>query len=262
MSGAVGHGGRPAALVTGGRRGIGRAIAWALAERGFDLVIADLEQDAEARVTLHGLAERGADARFVAADIAEIARHDGLVEAVYDAFGRLDCLVNNAGLATLALGDLLELAPQSYDRLFAVNTRGTFFLTQAAARRMLRDTPPGTPRSITFVTSSNARLVAPNRGDYCMSKAAAAMAAQLFAARLGEAGIAVHEIRPGLIDTAMTARARERYDRLVTEGATPIRRWGQPEDVGRAVAALAAGDIPFTTGAAFAIDGGMHLHRV
>ncbi|WP_426955461.1 3-ketoacyl-ACP reductase [Muricoccus radiodurans] len=253
--------GRPAALVTGGRRGIGRGVAWALAERGFDVAIADVERDAAAEETLAGLSARGARGVFLPADVAAIETHEALLDGVGEAFGRLDCLVNNAGVSTLALGDLLEVTPESYDRVFAVNTRGGFFLAQAAARRMLRAAAPETPRSIVFVTSANAVLVSHNRGDYCMSKAGASMAARLFAARLGEAGVAVHEIRPGYIATDMTARARERYDGLITEGATPIRRWGQPEDVGRAVASLAAGDIPFTTGAAFTIDGGLQLHR-
>jgi NAD(P)-dependent dehydrogenase (short-subunit alcohol dehydrogenase family) len=253
---------RPVALVTGGRRGIGRGIGSCLAERGFDLTIADLSRDHDTEATLAGLRERGAGAHFFQVDVSDIASHAALIDSVYEACGRLDCLVNNAGVASMVRGDLLDVTPERYDRAFSVNTRGAFFLAQAAARRMVKDTPPGTPRCIVFITSSNARIVAVERGDYCMSKAAGAMAAQLFAARLGEQGIAVHEIRPGLIHTDMTAGARSRYDRLVAEGVTPIRRWGQPDDVGRAVAALAAGDIPFTTGVAFTIDGGMQLHRL
>jgi NAD(P)-dependent dehydrogenase (short-subunit alcohol dehydrogenase family) len=254
----------PLALVTGGRRGIGRGIAFALADAGFDLAISDLARDADMAATLDGLAARGAAALAHAADLADLASHAPLLDAVWQRFGRLDCLVNNAGVSALHRGDLLDVAPESYDLNFAVNTRAGFFLTQAAAKRMLAAEPRGAEnaRSIFFVSSVNAAIVAVERGEYCLSKTAVSMMAKLFATRLAPHGIAVHEIRPGLIATDMTAVARPRYDVLLADGLTPINRWGTPADVGRAVASLASGALPFTTGAAFTIDGGMHLHRL
>jgi NAD(P)-dependent dehydrogenase (short-subunit alcohol dehydrogenase family) len=253
---------RPAALVTGARRGIGRATCAALAARGFDVVGADLSADGavetEAAVTAAGGAFR-----FLAADIAATAAHAALVEAAWSAFGGLECMVNNAGVGAMARGDLLDVTETSFDRCIGVNTRGAFFLAQAVARRMVgADAPTRGPRSLLFVSSANAVMPAVDRGEYCISKAAASMMAKLFAVRLAESGIAVHEIRPGVIRTDMTAPAAERYTARIEAGLSPIRRWGEAEDVGRAIAALAAGDLPFTTGDAFYIDGGLHLHRL
>ena len=253
--------GRPAALITGGRRGIGRGIAFALAEAGFDLVINDLERDGDAEATLAGIVERGAGAEFVAADVADLAGHGGLVNAAFAAFGRLDCLVNNAGVSVLNRGDLLDLVPESYDRCLSVNLRGPFFLTQRIARRMLEQEPPpgGPPRSIVIVTSVNADLASINRGEYCISKAGASMLTKLFALRLAPHGIGVFEIRPGIIRTPMTAPVAERYERQIAAGITPIARWGEPADVGRAVATAATGQLPFSVGQVIYVDGGLSV---
>jgi 3-oxoacyl-[acyl-carrier protein] reductase len=252
---------RPVALITGGRRGIGQGIAFALAAAGFDLVINDLERDAEADATLAGVGERGARGSFVAADIADLGAHAGLVDAAFAAFGRLDCLVNNAGVSVLARGDLLDVAPVSYDRCLNVNLRGPFFLTQRIARRMLEQAPPagGAPRSIVSITSVNAELASINRGEYCIAKAGAAMLTKLFALRLAPHGIGVFEVRPGIIRTAMTAPAAERYEREIAEGLTPIARWGEPADVGRVVATIATGQLPFSAGQVVYVDGGLSL---
>jgi NAD(P)-dependent dehydrogenase (short-subunit alcohol dehydrogenase family) len=254
---------RPVALITGGRRGIGRGIAFALADAGFDLVINDLERDADAEATLAGVGERGATASFVAADVADLAAHPGLVDATFGAFGRLDCLVNNAGVSVLSRGDLLEVAPASYDRCLNVNLRGPFFLTQRIARRMLEQAPPASspPRSIVSITSVNAALPSINRGEYCISKAGASMLTRLFALRLAPHGIGVFELRPGIIRTPMTAPVAERYEREIAAGITPIARWGEPADVGRAVATIATGRLPFSVGQVIYVDGGLSLPR-
>ena len=250
---------RPVALITGARRGIGQGIAFALAAAGFDLVINDLERDADAEATLAGVDARGARASFAAADIADLAAQPGLVDAAF-AFGRLDCLVNNAGVSVLSRGDLLDVAPESYDRCLDVNLRGPFFLTQRIARRMLEQPPPeGGPRSIITVTSVNAETPSISRGEYCISKAGASMLTKLFALRLAPHGIGVFEVRPGIIRTPMTAPVAERYQREIERGITPIARWGEPADVGRAVATAATGGLPFSVGQVIYVDGGLSL---
>lgn len=193
-------------------------------------------------------------------DIGELDGHGGLLRDAVDEFGRLDCLVNNAGVPAMRRGDLLDVSPESYDRCLAVNTRGTFFLTQRFARYLLEAAPaPVGHRSIVLITSANAHAPAINRGEYCISKAGLAMAAKLFAVRLAETGIGVYDIRPGIIRTEMTAPVSERYDTLIADGGVPMPRWGEPEDVGRAVAAAAAGDLPYTIGQPLFIDGGLTL---
>jgi NAD(P)-dependent dehydrogenase (short-subunit alcohol dehydrogenase family) len=254
---------RPVALITGGRRGIGQGIAFALAAAGFDLVINDLERDADAEATLAGIAERSASASFIAADVADLAAHPGLVDGAFAAFGRLDCLVNNAGVSVLGRGDLLDVAPESYDRCLSTNLRGPFFLTQCVARRMVEQAPraDGPPRSIVSITSVNAEIPSLNRGEYCISKAGASMLTRLFALRLAPHGIGVFEVRPGIIRTPMTAPVAERYESEIARGITPIARWGEPADVGRAVATIATGRLPFSAGQVIYVDGGLSLPR-
>jgi NAD(P)-dependent dehydrogenase (short-subunit alcohol dehydrogenase family) len=251
----------PVALVTGARRGIGRGIAYALADAGFDLVVNDAIDDGAGHETIDAIRARGRQASFVHGSIADLAGHAQLVAEAFGAHGTLDCLVNNAGIQVKVRGDILDVTPESFDELLAVNLRGTFFLTQAVARRMLAEmrTPDDPPRSIVTVSSVNARVAGPNRAEYCIAKTGLAMMNQLFALRLADAGIMCFEIRPGIIRTDMTAPAKERYDRLIAEGFTPVRRWGDPVDVGRTVAALAAGALPFNTGDAFHVDGGLHI---
>jgi NAD(P)-dependent dehydrogenase (short-subunit alcohol dehydrogenase family) len=253
----------PIALVTGARRGIGRGIAYALAEAGFDLVVNDAIDDAATRETLDAIRGRGRRATLAQGSIADLAGHARLVEQAFGAYGTLDCLVNNAGIQVKVRGDLLDVTPESFDELLAVNLRGTFFLTQAVARRMLAETrrPDDSPRSVVTVSSVNARIAGPNRAEYCIAKTGLTMMNQLFALRLADAGIMCFEIRPGIIRTDMTAPAKERYDRLIAEGFTPVRRWGEPADVGRTVAALASGALPFNTGDAFHVDGGLHIQH-
>jgi NAD(P)-dependent dehydrogenase (short-subunit alcohol dehydrogenase family) len=252
---------RPVALVTGGNRGIGRGIAYALAESGFDIVIADLAVTADSAETEAGVAARGARCRFVAADIGDLQAHARLLDATWALGGRLDCLVNNAGVSVASRGDLLDVSVESFDRVLGINLRGTFFLTQAAARRMLADATQGHPRSIVTISSANATIAAPDRAEYCIAKTGLAMMTRLYALRLAAAGIGVYEIRPGIIRTDMTKVAAARYDKLIGEGLTPIARWGEPADVGRAAAMLARGDLPFVTGEAIHVDGGLHIQK-
>jgi NAD(P)-dependent dehydrogenase (short-subunit alcohol dehydrogenase family) len=256
---------RPVALVTGARRGIGRGIAWALAEAGFDLALCDLVHDADAETTEAGLTARGARCTFLAADVAEIDGHAALVASARALSGRIDCLVNNAGVPATRRGDLLELRPADFDRVMAVNLRAPFFLAQAVARAMLADPLPAgppVPRSIVTVSSISATHASPERAEYCLSKSALPMMTQLLALRLADAGIAAWEVRPGIVRTPMTAPVASRYDTLIETGTVPARRWGEPADVGRVVAALAAGALPFVTGETVHVDGGLHIARL
>ncbi|MBX3567483.1 MAG: 3-ketoacyl-ACP reductase [Rhizobiaceae bacterium] len=254
---------RGLAIVTGGRRGIGRAICGELAAAGFDVAVVDLVDDANARATLDAVRSSGRRAGFYQRDIAETAGNADFIARIEGDLGQVACLVNNAGVQVSVRGDLLEVTEQAFDRLIGINLRGTFFLTQAVARAMLSRPQGGLERSIVTITSANAGLVSPEKGPYCISKAGLSMASQQFAIRLAEAGIHVHEIRPGLIQTDMTADVYEKYSVQVDAGQlSAIRRWGQPEDIGRAVATLATGSMPFSTGDIYHIGGGMQLHRL
>jgi NAD(P)-dependent dehydrogenase (short-subunit alcohol dehydrogenase family) len=252
---------KPVALVTGAARGIGRGIAFALARGGFDLALLDLARDPEAEATLAGVAELGARATFVAADIADLDARRAAIAAAWAATGGFDCLVNNAGVSVARRGDMLEVTPENFDRVLGVNLRGTFFLTQDVARRMVSAPSRGHPRSVITISSSNAEIASPERAEYCLSKAALGMMTRLLTLRLAAEGIMAYDIRPGLIRTEMTRPATAKYDRLIAEGFTPVARWGEPDDVGRAVATLARGDLPFVTGEVVHVDGGLHIHR-
>jgi len=256
---------RPAAFVTGGRRGIGRAICWALAEGGFDIVVNDIVEDEAVGDTLSGIEARGGQAMFLRGDIGDLAGQEALVRAAWDAFAGIDCLVNNAGVQVAVRGDLLDVTAESWDRVVGINLRGPFFLTQRIARQMIA-TPPrqgrGGRRAIVNIASINSERASINRGEYCISKAGVSMLTSLFALRLAPHGITVNEIRPGLIRTDMTADVRDDYERQIADGLAPIARWGESEDVGRAVAALVSGAFPFTTGEAVHVDGGLHIGRL
>lgn len=252
---------RPVAFVTGGRRGIGRGIAWELARSGFDVVINDSVEDNAVDDTLAGIEERGARGSFVCGDIAAVDAHATLVDAAWEAFGGFDCVVNNAGVQTRHRGDLLDTPLESYDRVNDTNARGTFFLTQRIARRMIERSAPAWKRSIIFISSISAVYAAPAQAEYCISKAAVAMTAQLFTLRLAPHGIAVYDVRPGFVRTDMTADATEDKDARIARGDVPIARWGEPEDIGRTVAVLASGAIPYATGSVLFVDGGFNVKR-
>lgn len=259
---SCGNENRPVALVTGAARGIGRAIALALAAQGTDLVVNDIDA-AALRETVAELERQGVGARGVVGDIADVAAHERLLDETCGAFGVPDLLVNNAGISVATRGDMLEVTPESFDRLIGVNLRGPFFLTQALARRMLAAPGRGHARAIISVSSANATAASPDRAEYCLSKTGISMMTKLYAVRLASAGINVYEVRPGVIRTDMTQVARERYDALYAGGDfTPINRWGEPADVGRAVATLAGGGFSFSTGDALHVDGGLHIARL
>lgn len=250
---------RPVALVTGARQGLGRGIALALADRGFDVAGLDLLEDEKSESLLAELAAKGAKSYFGVMDLADLASHDAALEGVEAALGPVDALVNNAGIASRPLTDLLEISPEAFDRNLGINLRGTFFLTQAMANRMVgRDSAHY--RSITFIASIAATHVSTDRSPYCVSKAALSMVTQLYADRLGAAGIAVHEIRPGFIRTEMTGSAPTgKIDAYIASGAVAQKRWGETSDIGRVAATLASGDLPYVTGQPIYVDGGYHI---
>jgi NAD(P)-dependent dehydrogenase (short-subunit alcohol dehydrogenase family) len=255
---------RRVALVTGGTRGIGLGVARALARDGFDLVVCGVREEALVAPALEQLRQDGAAAHYVRADVGESGDRLRLVSEVRGRLGRLHLLVNNAGVAPRVRADLLEAEEASFERLVRVNLQGPYFLTQSVARWMLeqKEADGGWSGAVVFVTSCSAAMVSTNRGEYCVSKAGLAMAAQLWAARLAEAGIPVYEVRPGIVRTDMTAGVVEKYDRLIAQGVVPQGRWGEPDDVGRVVAALARGDAPYSTGAVVAVDGGLTIPRL
>jgi 3-oxoacyl-[acyl-carrier protein] reductase len=255
------------ALVTGASRGIGRAIAVELARLGFEVTL-NFRSNTEAAEETRRLAlaaRPGARIELAAADVGEAAGRASVLALVRERFARLDLLVNNAGMAPPARADLLSATEESFDRLLQVNLKGPYFLSQAAARWMIEQRAAAGPDyrpAIVNISSISAYAASVNRGDYCISKAGVAMMTQLFAARLADEGINVYEVRPGIIETDMTAAVREKYDALFAEGVTPIRRWGTPDDVARAVSAVAQGLLPYSTGEIINVDGGFHLRRL
>ena len=252
------------ALVTGSRRGIGLGIALALAREGFNIVLNATVPETEALEAIRAVQETGAEVFYVQADVSAAKDRERLLSAVRERFGRLDILVNNAGVSPLVREDILKTTEESFDRLIRINLKGTFFLSQLAANWMIEQKkhhPERSPKIIN-ISSLSAYTASPNRGEYCLSKAGISMTTMLFAARLAEYGIHVHEIRPGIIATDMTKVVKDHYDKLIAEGLTPIRRWGSPEDIGKAAAAIALDYFPFSTGEVFNVDGGFHLRRL
>ncbi|MBV2079645.1 3-ketoacyl-ACP reductase [Pseudomonas carnis] len=255
------HSKRGVALVTGGRRGIGRAICVALASRGYDIAVLDIVNDEAVVETLSQIESLGRRAQFYRYDLSQIEQRFEVIDQIEGELGSINCLVNNAGIQTPVRGDLLEVTEANFDLLMDVNLRGTFFITQEVSKRMIqRDTEH---RSIITITSANAHLVSPEKGSYGVSKAALSMANQQFALRLADTGISVYEIRPGLIQTDMTLDVRERYSDAIQSGdICPQRRWGMPADIGEAVASLACGALPFSTGDIYNIGGGMQIPKL
>jgi NAD(P)-dependent dehydrogenase (short-subunit alcohol dehydrogenase family) len=253
------------ALVTGASRGIGRGIAVELARAGCRVAINFASNGNAAEEALALVRSAGGSGFTIQADIASAADRRRLLDETLGRFGRIDLLVNNAGAAPAVRADLLEAGEESFDRLIAINLKGPYFLTQLAAKRMIQQEKDssGLRGRIVTITSISAYTASVNRGDYCVAKAGLSMMTKLFADRLAADGINVYEIRPGIVATDMTAGAKEKYDKLILEeGVTPIRRWGVPEDVGRAVRAIAEDRFPFSTGAVFDVDGGFHLRRL
>lgn len=257
------------ALVTGAGRGIGRGIAVELAAAGFSVAV-NYRTNGEAAARTARLCEEAASAalaRFptVQADVSSAEGRARLISAVEAELGTIDALVNNAGIAPKVRADILEASEESFIELMRVNLQGPYFLTQAIARGWISGAPPSPlpgGRKIVFVTSISADTASLNRGDYCVSKAGLSMAVQLFAWRLAGQGIPVFEVRPGIIKTDMTAAVQERYERLIAEGLVPQKRWGTPEDVGRAVRHLLTDGFVFSTGSVLYSDGGLHISRL
>jgi NAD(P)-dependent dehydrogenase (short-subunit alcohol dehydrogenase family) len=252
------------ALVTGGSRGIGFGIAQALAADGWRLAINGLRAEADVQPALEELRPRSPRVAYCRGDVSLAADRAACLDSVQQHFGRLDLLVNNAGITSPGRDDVLDATEASFDKVMGVNVKGPYFLTQAAARWMIvqRQADPAFDGCIVNISSVSAELVSTNRGDYCLSRAAMSMATKVWAVRLAEFGIRVYEVRPGVIATDMTAGVKEKYDRLFAEGLALEARWGQPADVGRAVAALARGEFPYATGQVVNIDGGMLIGRL
>jgi NAD(P)-dependent dehydrogenase (short-subunit alcohol dehydrogenase family) len=251
------------ALVTGGRRGIGQAVCGELAAKGFDVAFLDRTQDSKVGETVALIESFNRKALFVAADISKSELHTKIVDEIVAEMGPISCLVNNAGVQVSVRGDILDVDEKEFDRLIGVNLRGTFFLTKAVARSMIKFSGTQDNRSIITVTSANAHLVSPEKGVYCVSKSGLSMAMQAFALRLADEGIRVHEVRPGLIATDMTSDARDRYTPAIESGEIcAMKRWGTPADIAKAIGTLAVGGMPFSTGDIYNIGGGMHIPRL
>lgn len=252
------------ALVTGGSRGIGCGIAEALADSGLDLAINGVRDHGQVADVVAALEGRGAEVHYCRGDVWSAADRQAIVDSVRASFGRLDVLVNNAGVAPEVRADILDATEESFDRVLGINLKGPYFLTQLVARWMVdqRKANAGFSGVIVNISSVSATEASINRGDYCISKAGVAMATQLWAHRLAEFGIAVYEVRPGVIHSDMSAPVAEKYDRLIAAGLTVENRWGEPDDVGRAVAMLARGELTYSTGNVLNIDGGLTLRRL
>ncbi len=238
---------KPVALVTGGTRGIGLGIARALQKDGFEIAACGMRPTCDIP-----------DFFYCQCDVADGAAREKMLAAIRKKYSRLDVLVNNAGIAPKVRADILDATEESFEQLIATNLQGPYFLTQSVAKWMIEQRRG----CIINVSSISATVASVNRGDYCISKAGVAMATQLWATRLGEFGIPVYEVRPGIIQTDMTAGVKEKYDKLIAGGLLVQPRWGLPEDVGKAVAALARGDFPYSTGQVVMVDGGLTVHRL
>lgn len=257
--------GSQVAIVTGSSRGIGRGIAAALGSRGWTVVINYRSNQTAANET-KGLVEEAGGAGFIVqADVSKREDLEAMVDATLAGYGRVDLLVNNAGVGPRKRVDMLEVGEQSYDEVMRINLKGPFFLSQRVANEMIRLLAEGaiSAPKIINISSISAYTSSPARAEYCISKAGMSMMTSLFADRLAEYGINVYEIRPGIIKTDLTSVVKDKYDRLILEeGLTPIRRWGEPEDVGKAVVAIAEGLFPFSTGEVINVDGGFHISRL
>jgi NAD(P)-dependent dehydrogenase (short-subunit alcohol dehydrogenase family) len=248
------------ALVTGGTRGIGLGIARALAREGWSLALSGLRPRGEVTGVLDELAQAGASAEYWPADVGSAVDRARLLQSAVEKFGALDALVNNAGRAPRVRADVLDATEESFVEVMGTNLQGPYFLTQAVARLLIENKSPAS--AIVFITSASAKMASVNRGDYCVSKAGLSMAVKLFALRLAEHGIPVYEVRPGIISTDMTSNVRDVYDRRIAGGLIPEPRWGEPDDVGRAVAALLRGDLRYATGTTINVDGGLSIPRL
>jgi len=260
---------RPVAFITGASRGIGRGIAIELARSGYDIAgnsrVLDSQNSESGILEVKQRVDESGAAFFpVQGDVSILDEHDRMIKTIIDHFGRIDLLVNNAGVAPEQRLDVLETSPASFDRVLSINSRGPFFLTQRVVRQMLAQiqSAPGIRPRIIFITSVSAYISSTSRAEYCLSKAALSMAAAIFADRLSEYGINVYEVRPGIIKTEMTGAVQDKYDRLIDDGLIPQGRWGMPEDVGKTVVALVSGGFEYSTGTVVEVSGGMNIRRL
>ena len=255
---------RPVALITGGSRGIGYGIAEHLAGAGFDLAINGVRPEEAVNQALMGLRHTGSDVIYCQGDIASTGDRAGIIQRIVAHFGRLNVLVNNAGIAPKERRDILDATEESFQHVLSTNLQGAYFLTQAAANWMIAQQAEQADffGCIINISSVSATVASVNRGEYCIAKAGLSMATQLFAVRLGEYNIPVYEVRPGLIKTDMTAGVTATYDARIENGLCVQKRWGFADDVGKAVVALAKGDFPYSTGQVIMVDGGMTIPRL
>ncbi len=252
------------ALVTGGTRGIGLGAAKCLAAEGYDVIACGVRPEEQITDALDEIRQAGNEVIYCRCDVADAKARAAMMAQIREQFGQLNVLVNNAGVAPKVRADILDATEESFDRVLGINLKGPYFLTQAAANWMVeqRNADPDFPACIITVSSVSSTMASTNRGDYCISKAAVSMATQLWAARLGEYGIPAYEIRPGIIRTDMTEPVFDKWDKAIEGGAMVQSRWGMPDDVGKAVAMLARGDLPYSTGQVIMVDGGLALQRL
>ena len=252
------------ALITGAGQGIGLGIAMALAAEDCDLVVMDIQPEEGVMSALGELRNQGAEVLYCRADVTDPEARQRTLDEIRERFGKLNVLVNNAGVAPKVRADILEATEESYDWVMTINLKGPYFLTQAVANWMIeqQEADPEFEGTIVNISSISATVASPSRGEYCLSKAGVSMATQLWATRLGEFNIPVFEIRPGVIKTDMTKTVQDKYDKLIAEGLTLQKRWGYPDDIGRAVAALVRGDFAYSTGQVVMVDGGLTLQRL
>ena len=251
---------KPVALITGGQQGIGLGIAQTLAGAGYVPVLASERPDDDPAV-LQALDLLGEDSRYYRHDLADVGAVPALLDRITTDIGPINTLIQNAGVPARARGDMLDMTPEKFDFAMDINLRGSFFLAQQVARRMCEG-PDDVYRAIVFITSVSAEMVSVERAEYCISKAAASMAARLFAVRLAAAGIGVFEIRPGIIRTAMTASVQDKYSARIAEGLVPAGRWGEPSDIAAMILPLVTGQMQFATGAIIPADGGLSIQRL
>lgn len=252
------------AIVTGGTRGIGKGIAKKLVQDGYQVVVVGTRKETEVRGALSEITGKGNSARYIQANIAKACDREKILSTCLNTFGKIDVLVNNAGVAPRVRMDILETTEESLDEVLDINLKGTFFLSQLVANTMIAGIESGLIKNpkIINISSVSAYASSTNRAEYCISKAGVSMITKLFADRLAEFGVYVYEIRPGIIATDMTAKVKEKYDHFIEGGITPIKRWGLPEDIANAVSALCAEHFLFSTGEVINVDGGFHLRRL